>query len=205
MALTVFAPNGRKWAVRQVWLPFGPSAPPPAGDDATAALADDRRPGWLRRHLRAAVAFALGLASGIPVLGLARAEGAGTQDALVAAVFVGAIVGTSPYWIEDLLGVILFRLAVYTAVVWVPALALALALFYVFRIVGDRPWTVEAVSSDPTWAAMRWQVRGWRRSRGVAREIAAALERGEERPAPAGADGVPETITAVVPDAALVA
>jgi hypothetical protein len=39
------------------------------------------------------------------------------------------------------------------------------------------------------------QVRRWRRSGRVARQIAVALERGDE-PLPAAADGVPETIVA---------
>jgi apolipoprotein N-acyltransferase len=141
------------------------------------------------------VGLALGLTSGTAVLALARGEGAGTQEALVGALFVAAILGTSPYWIEDFLGYLAFRAALYTAVFWVPAVVFALVVFYAFRILADRRWTVEAVSSDSPWTATRWQVRGWRRSGRVARQIAVALERGDE-PLPAAADGVPETIVA---------
>ena len=193
MAVTVIAPDGRVWRVRRLSLPFGESPTPSPPDE----LRDGERGplGWDWRKLRAPIGCALALVSGLASLVAFLHAGAGAQTSVLAALVVAAVLGTSPYWIVALAEEIAFRLVLYTAVVWVPVLVLALVLFYLSRFVGDRPWTVEAVSSEPTWSVVRWKVRGWSRSGRAAHEVANALARGEQFVLPAGTDGVPETVS----------
>jgi hypothetical protein len=80
-------------------------------------------------------------------------------------------------------------------IVW-PIVALALELVILVllflaslagRVVLRRPWRVVARTKDPGHAALAWDVKGWRESGRVIEEVAHALESGQKRPQPAGA------------------
>ena len=62
---------------------------------------------------------------------------------------------------------------------------LVLPLLFVYRVLFDKPWTVEARSGSQR---QRWQVRGWRRAGEAAADLARARERGAETYEPPGAE-----------------
>jgi len=61
---------------------------------------------------------------------------------------------------------------------------LVLPLLFGYRVIFDKPWTVEARSGSER---QRWQVHGWRRAGEVVGEVARSRERGDEAYAPPAA------------------
>jgi hypothetical protein len=62
---------------------------------------------------------------------------------------------------------------------------LVLPLLFAYRVIYDKPWTVEARSGSQR---QRWQVRGWRRAGEAAADVARAREQGDEAYEPLGVE-----------------
>ena len=62
---------------------------------------------------------------------------------------------------------------------------LVLPLLFGYRVIFDKPWTVEARSGSQR---QRWQVRGWRRAGEAAADVARAREQGDEAYEPLGVE-----------------
>jgi hypothetical protein len=88
-------------------------------------------------------------------------------DDLPAGIAIAIVVGV--------LAILAIPLLLFIVEIALAILLVGVAL--IARVLLRRPWTVEAVTSDPE-DVLRWKVVGWRRSGQIVEEIARVLEAG---------------------------